>query len=455
MAKWLYILLQCGMKAIIISIGDELVTGHIVDTNTAWLAKRIFDLGYEVISHHTVGDNCSLISELITQAAGQCDLIVATGGLGPTPDDITREAAAHVVNESLVDDPQALVIMKQRYEKRGITMPPENFIQAQRPESATMIPNDCGTAPGLILQIGNKATLYVLPGVPDEMRAMWETSVESALISGDGDINRQISHVELVQCIGMPESKVGYKLKDLMQRGIQPVVGTLPKDSLVTCRVYGRGDADEDIVNQVKSVADVIVERLGPFVFGRGEISLPESIVARLAEAGKKCVTVESCTGGMLGAMITQAAGASGVYVGGWQTYSNQMKIDEVAVKQGIIDKYGAVSDVVAKQMAMGAVHKSGADIAISITGIAGPDGGTETKPVGTVYIALAALIPDDNKTDQQMEPVIVKRFLYPGDRATVRKRAVTSAMAMLHLHLVNNGIIPRLTWESQLEISD
>jgi len=432
------------VKAGLLAIGDELVSGAIVDTNSAWLAQRLIHLGYRVVSVQVVPDDVARIEVALLRMAEESDLVIVTGGLGPTADDLTRQALAEALGEELVSDEMALRAMKERYAQRGIALPDENLVQAMRPMSASMIPNEQGTAPGLSVMVGN-ARVYVLPGVPFEMRGMWEAQIESEISTRVGSA-RSVK-IETVHCIGMPESRIGRVLADLMERGREPVIGTLPCETVVTCRITASGDTDEvgevgEVERFIESTAQEIESRLKPYVFGRGEMTPARSVTQRLITSGKTLTTAESCTGGLLGALITEEPGVSECYIGGWQTYSNKMKVQMLGVEPAVLEEHGAVSHQTAEQMAIGAQRRAGSDYTVSITGIAGPDGGTDDKPVGTVFIALC--IGDDPNGAR----VIVKRFMFSGERQVIRRCAANSALAMLHLSLVNNGEVPPMSWE-------
>ncbi|MBL1218555.1 MAG: CinA family nicotinamide mononucleotide deamidase-related protein [Planctomycetes bacterium] len=448
------------MNASVIAIGDELVSGHIVDTNSAWLSNALGDIGINVVGHRCVPDRVELIAEQLQQCAQVADVLVVTGGLGPTADDVTRAGLAWAMGEELMEDGAAFEEIVARYAARGIRIPDENRVQALRPASAVIIPNPDGTAPGLQAWLGaaGGAAVFVMPGVPAEMTSMWHRSVVPAIREmrqakggGDGDVEsaEQVIVTQLVRCIGVPESRVGKLLRDLMERGANPTVGTLPQDSVVTCRVRGVGAAGV-IEPQVEAVAAEIERRLGSHVLGRGMVTPAEAIVKRLTAGGLTLVTAESCTGGLVGAALTSVPGSSACYAGGWQTYSNEMKIDCLGVDVQTLREHGAVSGLVADQMVLGALEKSGADLGLAITGVAGPDGGTEHKPVGTVYIALG-VVDEDGKPS-----TMVRRFAFPAgadpvrSRESVRQRATTAALGMCFLHLVSDvGELPGwLTWE-------
>ncbi len=430
------------MKTIIISIGDELLTGGFIDTNGPYIADQLAQRGCTIIKHICIGDDQIKIASALTNASPNADLIIVTGGLGPTGDDITRFALADALGEKLITDDDAVEYLHARYSKRGMPMPQRNMVQTLRPESASMIENPVGTACGLDANI-NDCRIVILPGVPREMKTMWQQFVLPSLDLNPQTIGGYIA-LRTLKCVSLAESRIGEILSDLMERDQNPLVATLPHDSTVTCRVravstISQQDADD--------IADATIReintRLAPYVFTDSEdTDLAAAVNSLLTQRNKRVTTAESCTGGLVGKLLTDASGASASFLGGWQTYSNMFKINFLGVDAGTLDKHGAVSGLIADQMALGAINASGADYAIAVTGIAGPDGGTETKPVGTVFIALSVLEEDGNPT------TLVKHFLFPGNRERVRTRSAYAAIAMLYFFITQDGQIPDLLWE-------
>jgi len=436
--------------AAIISSGDELVLGQTLDTNSKWLSDRLTALGIRVVEHVTLGDDQAAVADTFNRLAARVNLIVVTGGLGPTADDLTRQALAQVMNEPLIEDPEGVAHLEQIASSRGRTLHPMQRIQAHRPRSATLIPNPVGTAPGIAatLRVANAAcSVFALPGPPNELFPMFEHGVVPALNPPDG---RAITTLVL-HTIGLPESEVARRLGDLMNRDANPVVGTTASGGIVSCRIRYEGSrsagelAIRDVEPRVRSVME-------PFVFASGDQSLPAAILELLRSRREKLVVVESCTGGLLGSIITAIPGSSDVFLGGWITYANEMKRNQVNVAPELLAQHGAVSEPVARAMAEGALRAarasggSSADHAIAITGVAGPDGGTPHKPVGDVFITIASRRGADITTR-------VHRFRFPGDRNTIRDRAAKFALALLRLSLVTDTHQP-LLWEVQLDAS-
>lgn len=422
----------------ILTVGDELTSGDRVDTNSTWLSQRLLELGVETAFHLALPDDRAAIAASIRESAPRVSVLLITGGLGPTEDDLTREALADALGEELVTDEAALGLLRGRFEKRGLEMPRRNLQQVRRPRSAAMLGNPVGTAPGLAAR-AEGTPIYVMPGVPGEMKRMWADHVAPAVRELVNGSDRCLT--AWIHTVSLAESKVGEIIEDLMQRGGPVVVGTLVSDYIVSVRVRAAGAAPE-IEDLFVTTARTVEERLGVYAFGRDEDTLASVIVRRLAAQGATLVTAESCTGGLVGSMITDVPGASAVYLGGWVTYSNAFKAEFLDVSPETIAQHGAVSGLTADQMAIGALAQSGARYALAITGVAGPEGGSAAKPVGTVFIALAFIDEDGEPSSH------VRHFVFVGDREMVRRRAAITALAMLQFHLANDGTVPEMLGE-------
>jgi len=407
-------------RAIIISIGNELTGGQTVDTNSAYLAEQLGMLGIDTLYHVTVGDDRDATARAITAAAAEAELVLVTGGLGPTADDLTRYALADAMGGvELVEDTASLADLEAFFQRRGRTMVPANRIQIMFPAGTRAIPNACGTAPGIAAGIGN-ARVYVMPGVPREMRAMFAEHIAPDLPAGRASIIRRIIHT-----FGTGESDIGERIADLMVRDANPLVGTTVSAGLVSVRVtsHATNTAEAERIAGV-TIAEIST-RLGELVVGQGDQAMPAAVGELLRHRGQTIATAESCTGGLIGEMVTDVSGSSEYYLGGIISYANSVKRDLLGVGEDILAANGAVSEPVARAMAVGCRAKFGTDWAISITGIAGPTGGTPEKPVGLVYTAIAG----DDQTD-------VHRHILPGDRPTVRRRAALAALNHLRLRL-------------------
>lgn len=423
--------------AAVLSIGDELTLGQTLDTNAKWIADRLFTRGVRVTEHTTVEDDLDHLAGAIERLARSNDLVVCTGGLGPTADDLTRPALARVLGESLVEDGAALEHVEKWFAGRG-GMPGSNRVQASRPASARCLENPHGTAPGLAVWCDTLgADVFCLPGPPHEMTPMFESFVEPALRRDGG----RVTHARIMLTFGVGESRVAERLGELMDRDREarglPVVGTTASRGVVACRLRCEAASDKEAGLALDGVEREINERLGCAVFDRRDLAagdpadvvdaLPRAVVGLLRDRGERVAVVESCTGGMLGGEITRIDGSSSVFVGGWVTYSNEMKTEMVGVPGPVFETDGAVSGACALAMARGGLERSGADHALAITGIAGPGGGSVDKPVGTVWIGRASA---DGSSGARC-------FRFRGGREAVRAWAARSALGLLRLRLV------------------
>ncbi len=423
------------MNAAILSIGDELVLGQTVDTNSAYLAARLCRYGLFPTYHHTVADDQNAIAAAITLAAQQVELVLITGGLGPTQDDLTRQGLAQAMGVELVLNANALTTITAFFQARGRSMSASNRMQAMCPRGATMLENTCGTAPGIHARL-HKADLFIMPGVPREMFAMFDRNIVPFLQNALPADQRRVILTTKINTFGLGESVVGEMLGQLMARDRNPKVGTTVTGGIVSVRLRSEFDDAATAQRQLDDTITQVQAALHPFAYSRDEVTLPQVVVPLLVDRQIKLVTAESCTGGMLGQMITDVPGSSAVYQGGWVTYANDMKVRELGVPESTIKQHGAVSEPVAVAMAQGALQQSTADIALSVTGIAGPDGGSDDKPVGTVYMALAART-HESQPDVTNIMVRPQRFQLMGDRSVVRDRACKSILQTLRFHLL------------------
>jgi len=408
----------------ILAFGDEIVRGEKTDTNSAWLSRALIDRGIEVLEHASAPDDDRAQARIIRDFANRYDLVISTGGLGPTLDDLTRAAAALATDDELIEDADALAEIKAWYQRVNRDMPKANVVQAQRPSRWTWLSNAHGTAPGLALRTEpgspTDADIYCLPGPPREMIPMFEAFVVPHLHPPQG----HAVATRLLHTFGRGESDVAGDIADLMARERNPVVGTTASGGIITCRIRFKGDLSKADA-ELDAVEQELRNRLGDIVFGAGADTLESAVLDLLRERGETIAVVESCTGGGLGRQLTTIAGASDVFPGGWITYANEMKQSQVGVPEEILETDGAVSRACAKAMAVGGLERSGATHCLAITGIAGPGGGSDDKPVGTVWIALAS------STDSNPR-VIAKRFLFPKGRDDIRRWSITSATGLL-----------------------
>ncbi len=419
------------MAAVILSIGDELVLGQTIDTNAAWLSERLAVLGVATRYHQTLPDDRAVIASALRRAADS-ELVIVTGGIGPTEDDLTREALADAMDVGLESDLSSLERIECFFRERGQPIPQRNAIQAQHPIGSTVIPNECGTAPGIRATVGG-ATVYVTPGVPREMMAMFQQSIEPQLRSNNPSAGTLLTCT--VHSFGAGESAVAQQLSDLTDRNRNPTVGTTVGGGIVSIRIRSSFPDPRRARDALEDTAHQVEQRLGPIVFGRNDQTLPDGVLQTLRNRGETVATAESCTGGLVGKLLTDIPGSSAIYVGSWVTYSNQMKTQQLGVPASLIQEHGAVSEPVVREMAIAARQRSGADRAIAVTGVAGPDGGTPQKPVGSVWVGLA----DARETHSLL-------LNLPGTRSSVRDRAAKCALQLLRLQVLGESL-DHITW--------
>ena len=371
--------------AVILSTGDELTTGKVVDTNSAFIADRLFTVGVKVAAVLKVGDDREKLLWAMHQGSELGDIIIGTGGLGPTADDLTTELVAEFLGRKLITNQAVADALKQRFEARAIAWTPNNLKQACFPEDAIIIPNPVGTAPGFRVTMRQGKSLIWLSGVPREMIAMFNETVMPWITTERGKDSEIFSCTFKIH--GLTESK----LDDL----VKPVdLG--PQDKLsfrahypdLTLRLTARGGKGQEkgFVERCKQIRRI----LGTYIYAEGDVALEEKVGQLLMEKNQTLALAESCTGGLISHRITRIAGSSAYYYGGAVTYSNEAKVKFLGVKPATLEKYGAVSEQTALEMSRGIREKTGASVGLSVTGIAGPSGGTPEKPVGTVWISLA-----------------------------------------------------------------
>ncbi|MFP3937221.1 MAG: competence/damage-inducible protein A [Phycisphaerae bacterium] len=408
------------MTAAIVSVGDELTSGLTVDTNAAWLATALGERGFEATLHITVPDDRSAIAGAVRRASETAQVVLVSGGLGPTGDDLTREAIADLLGSDLVLDEPSIARMEEFFRRRGREMSENNRRQAMIPAGAEALANEDGTAPGIAARIGG-TQIFVLPGVPAEMREMFTAEVEPRLEGGEAVVLHRTLHT-----FGTGESDIGAAIADLMEPGRKVHVGTTASSGLVSVRLRARGESRTEAERLLDETAADIRRRLGELFVGEDD-ETPAVVVGRLLRAhGQTLATAESCTGGMVGELLTSVPGSTDYYLGGVVAYSNALKRDMLGVSEETLETHGAVSSEVAEDMASGARQRLGADWAVSLTGIAGPGGGTEEKPVGLVFVGLAGA-----------DGVRSFRHVMPGTRYGVRLRSALAALDAVRLALL------------------
>lgn len=415
-------------KAAIVSVGDELTLGQTLDTNSKWLSEMLAAAGIVTVERVTVPDDAPAQAAAFRRLGGACDVLVCTGGLGPTADDLTRRALSEAMGDGLVEDSLSLAQIEAYFSGRGREMPALNRVQAMRPSRAASIPNALGTAPGLqgtIETRGRSCDVFCLPGPPGEMRPMFERHVLPRLRPEPGRTVRTRS----LHCFGIGESDLATRLGELMDRSRMPLVGTTASGGVVSCRLRYEGSLAPVDAEVLLDQTEAAVRRLaGAYLFSDASPNLAEAVLELLKKRGETLGVVESCTGGLLGAMITEISGSSAVFLGGLVTYANAAKSALADVPEPMLGPAGpgAVSAEVATAMAVGGLARLNIDHCLAITGIAGPDGGTPKKPVGTVFIAAASRARVD-----------CREFRMSGDRASIRDWSAKSALAMLRLDLI------------------
>jgi nicotinamide-nucleotide amidase len=413
------------MIAEIISIGSELTSGQNLDTNSQWLSRRLSEIGIAVGYHTTVADDFAANVDVFRAAARRAGLVIATGGLGPTQDDLTREALAKAADVELVFHEPSLTRIREMFAKRSRTMPERNKVQAMVPASAEALQNDRGTAPGIWMQLGD-AWIAVMPGVPSEMFAMFETHVKPRLLSiglgGGVLVQRKIN------CFGAGESAIEEKVADLTRRDYVPEVGITVSDAVISLRIIAKAANAAEAQAQIEPVERTIRERLGDLVFGVENEDLEDAVVPLLAERKHTIATAESITAGLVASRLGRVPGVSAWLLGGIVAYHNDVKINLLGVPAEMIREHGAVSPQVAEAMAAGCRTRFGVDLAVSTTGIAGPGGATPMKPVGLVYVGLAHA--GGTKSVQ---------WNWAGMRREIQSRSAHHALNLVRLHLLRN----------------
>jgi len=414
------------MKCEIISVGSELTSGQNLDTNSQWLSQRLAEVGIAVGWHTTIADDLEANVDAFRIAARRARLVLITGGLGPTQDDLTREALAKAAGVELVFDPESLAHIEELFTRRSRTMPDRNRVQAYFPSTAEPIRNDRGTAPGVWMPLGD-AHFAAMPGVPSEMFAMFREQVLPRVLAlglgGGVLIQRKIN------TFGAGESAVEEKLFDITRRGHVPEVGITASDAVISLRIFGRGATQAEALAQIEPVEKSIRERLGDLVFGAEADDLHHAVAALLGGKRLTLSVAESLTAGLVCDRLASVPGASAWLMGGIVSYPDRVKVAQLGVPQATLDAHGAVSAEVAEAMAVGVRARLGTDLGLSTTGLAGPDSDESGKPVGLVYVGLAWEGGSETATVNWM-----------GTRQEIRSRTARLALNKLRLHLLGAG---------------
>lgn len=410
------------LTAEIIAIGSELLAPDRSDTNSLWLTEKLNQLGIEVKLKTIVGDDDARLEEAIKDAARRSKVVITTGGLGPTEDDITRKITARALGRRLLLDETVLSEIKQRFQSFGVVMPERNSRQAMVIEDAEVLPNPNGTAPGMFIDHGGTA-IVLLPGPPREMKPMFENHVVSKLEGRAGSL-RVLRRV--LRVAGMGESAVDEKIAPVYTQYDNPQTTILFNQSEIEVHLTARGRTDAETNALLDRVVLQLEEKLGNSIFSFEGETMEEVVGLKLTVGGYTLSVAESCTGGLLAQRITSVAGSSKYFIEGVVTYSNDAKTRALGVEPILLLEHGAVSGPVAEAMAEGMRERAETDFALSITGVAGPGGGTEEKPVGTVFIAISSEAGTEHR-----------RLKLPGDRHLIRWRSSQAALDLLRRRLI------------------
>ena len=415
------------MRIELITIGDELLLGFTIDTNAAYLARELAGIGIEIVQRTTVGDHAGEIAAVVREALDRTGAVITTGGLGPTSDDLTRPAIAELFGRKLRFDESIWERIEARWRARGLhgSPPATNRQQALVPDGATVLTNHHGTAPGIWLEDSQRRWVAMLPGVPREMRGMLSDALIPRVRERAGAM-AGVVRSRTLRTTGIAESAVAERLGDLASGTNGLSLAYLPGENGVDLRLTAHQLPSAEADRALKSATDALRAKVGEYAYGENDEDLA-AVVLEMCRARRLRIAVgESCTGGMLGERLTRIPGSSDAFVGGVIAYDNSLKVNLLGVEPQSIADHGAVSESVARQMARGARERAGADIGISITGIAGPGGGTADKPVGTVWIALSGPHREGATVEQARRSGMV------GDREEIRYRATQAALEML-----------------------
>lgn len=408
------------MNAELISVGTELLLGEILNTDAKFLSEQLSILGINVYYQTVVGDNKKRLAQSLSTALLRADAVIVSGGLGPTPDDLTKEVIAEVMDEELVLDNESMEAIRLYFEKTNREMPKSNIKQAMMPKNSIILKNNNGTAPGCIIEKNGKIVI-MLPGPPNELEPMFCESVAPYLKEKTG--GALYSHT--FKIFGIGEAKVAELFKDMMEKGTNPTLAPYAEVAGVRLRLAAYAKNEEEGKKLISEARKRITNEIGEYIYSEEDKTLPEVVTKMLVEKSLTISAAESCTGGMFAKMLVDIPGCSEILGESFVTYSNEAKMKYLGVKSETLNKFGAVSEDVAKEMAEGVAKVAGTDIGVGITGIAGPDGGSADKPVGLVYAAVCI----NGETE-------VKRLNLSGSREKVRYAATLNAFNMIFKRL-------------------
>ena len=414
------------MKAEIITVGTEILLGDILNTNTHYLANELASIGIEVYYQMTVGDNEQRLLEAINESLKRSDLVICTGGLGPTEDDITKEVCAKYFGYELEFHEESWEKILNRNKGKEKLLTQNNKKQAYFPKEAKILPNPNGTAPGCMMEKDNKV-IVVLPGPPREMKPMYDNYVRKYLLAKTDYIIESKS----IRIIGVGESAIEDRLLDLIDIQTNPTIATYAKDYECTVRLTAKAKSKEEAEELTKPIENEIKSRFKESVYAVGETTIEDEVAKILVNNNLTIGVAESCTGGMVSSNLINYPGISSVFMEGCVTYSNDAKIKTLGVKEDTLEIFGAVSEECAKEMAEGVARRYSTNIGLSTTGIAGPEGGSEEKPVGLVYFGIYI----NGK-------IVTKKYIFNGDRQRIRYIACKTILNDLRLELLKNNIM-------------
>lgn len=409
------------MKTEIITVGTEILLGDILNTNTHYLSNELANMGIDVYYQITVGDNEQRLLSQLKESFKRSDLVILTGGLGPTEDDITKEVCAKYFNMEMEFHEQSWDKIIEIHNKMNRKPTENNRKQAYFPKGSLILPNKYGTAPGCIME-KDKKTIIVMPGPPKEMKPMFDNYVKPFLLKD----NKNILKSKVLRIIGMGESKIENDLLDLIDKQINPTIATYAKDGECTVRITAKGKNEKEVESLIEPISNEIKSRFKEKVYGEDDTAIEDEVAKILVDNNLTIAVAESCTGGMVAADLINYPGISSVFMEGCVTYSNEAKMMTLNVKKETLNTVGAVSEQCAKEMSEGVAARHNTNIGLSTTGIAGPEGGSEDKPVGLVYMGITI----NNKT-------IVKKYIFNGNRQQIRSRACKTLLNDLMLELL------------------
>lgn len=409
------------MRAEIITIGNELLSGNVLNTNTYYLTKRLSEIGIEVLYHTSVKDDAQMLKDVVNIGLNRADLLIFTGGLGPTYDDLSKEVISNSLGLNLTLNEECKKTIEDYFRKLNREMTPNNIKQAYIPEGAKYIPNEVGTAPGIFIEWKDKV-IVMLPGPPKEMQLMFDKYVVPFIKQDFVIIEKTIKTIDI------GEAQVESTIQDIIKSNKDVYIATYAKDGIVDIKIVAKGRDKNSIDEILNDAINKIKNKIADYIYSYEDETIEEVVFKILKKNKMKVAFCESCTGGLISSKFTRIPGASEVFDRAYITYSNLSKMEDLGVSKDTLDKYGAVSKETALEMAKGLLNKTSVDVALSVTGIAGPSGGTETKPVGLVYIGICT--KDSSK---------VVESLFGGDRVSIQNRAYLKAFNELRKFLLNH----------------